>query len=66
MVPLATDVPYVSRYLRMVEPTTLAGESQTAIGEGIWPPSVARIPNRAKARGWKRGDWKFHLGSQPD
>jgi Ca-activated chloride channel family protein len=36
VVPTTTDVPYVVRYLNMVDMRTLAGEGQTAIGEGIW------------------------------
>jgi len=35
VVPLTTDLPYVVRYLDMVEVSTLAGEGQTAIGEGV-------------------------------
>jgi Ca-activated chloride channel family protein len=36
VVPITTDVRYVVRYLNMVDMRTLAGEGQTAIGEGIW------------------------------
>jgi Ca-activated chloride channel family protein len=36
VVPITTDVAYVVRYLNMVDMRTLAGEGQTAIGEGIW------------------------------
>lgn len=33
--PMTVDTPYLTRYLRMVDHKTLAGEGQTAIGEGI-------------------------------
>lgn len=33
--PLTDDIPYLTRYLQMVDRNTLAGEGQTAIGEGI-------------------------------
>lgn len=36
VVPLTSDMPYVARYMQMVDTRTLAGEGQTAIGEGIW------------------------------
>jgi Ca-activated chloride channel family protein len=54
VVPLTNDVPYVARYLRLVETTTLAGEGQTAIGEGIWTAmGQARSQARDGARGGK-------------
>ena len=34
--PLTTDIPYVSRYLSLIDTATLASEGQTAIGEGVW------------------------------
>jgi Ca-activated chloride channel family protein len=33
--PMTDDIPYLARYLQMVDRNTLAGEGQTAIGEGI-------------------------------
>lgn len=33
--PMTDDIPYLTRYLQMVDRNTLAGEGQTAIGEGI-------------------------------
>ncbi len=36
VVPITTDIPYAVRYLNLVDMRTLAGEGQTAIGEGIW------------------------------
>jgi len=53
VVPLTTDIRYVSRYLRLVETTTLAGEGQTAIGEGIATAQElvqTNAPARASAR----------------
>src|SRR5262249_53690691 len=47
VVPMTTDLPYVTRYLGMVEIAMLAGEGQTAIGEGIW---AAMGQTRAQAR----------------
>lgn len=34
--PMTVDVPYLARYLKMVDANTLASEGQTAIGEGIF------------------------------
>lgn len=54
VVPLTNDIPYVARYLRLVETTTLAGEGQTAIGEGIWTAiGQAHSQSREGARGGK-------------
>jgi Ca-activated chloride channel family protein len=54
VVPLTTDIPYVARYLRLVETNTLAGEGQTAIGEGIWTAiGQAHSQSREGARGGK-------------
>jgi len=54
VVPLTSDIPYVSRYLQLVDTTTLAGEGQTAIGEGIWTAmGQARSQAREGARGGK-------------
>ena len=54
VVPMTTDIPYVSRYLRLVETTTLAGEGQTAIGEGIWTAmEQVHSQSREGARGRK-------------
>ncbi len=53
VVPMTTDIPYVTRYLRMVDIATLAGEGQTAIGEGIWTALdqvQAQSPERAGIR----------------
>jgi Ca-activated chloride channel family protein len=36
VVPMTNDIPYVTRYLRLIDLATLAGEGQTAIGEGVW------------------------------
>jgi Ca-activated chloride channel family protein len=52
VVPLTTDIPYVSRYLRMVETATLAGEGQTAIGEGVY---TAMGQSHSQAREGARG-----------
>ncbi len=54
VVPMTTDIPYVSRYLRLVDTATLAGEGQTAIGEGIWTAiGQAHAQSREGARGGK-------------
>ena len=54
VVPLTTDIPYVARYLRLVETATLAGEGQTAIGEGIGTAvGQAHSQSREGARGGK-------------
>jgi Ca-activated chloride channel homolog len=54
VVPLTTDIPYVARYLRLVETATLAGEGQTAIGEGVFTAmSQAHSQAREGARGGK-------------
>ncbi len=53
VVPLTTDLAYVVRYLRMVDTATLAGEGQTAIGEGIATAQElvqTNAPARAAAR----------------
>jgi Ca-activated chloride channel family protein len=54
VVPMTTDLPYVSRYLRLVDTRALAGEGQTAIGEGIWTSmGQAHAQSRDGARGRK-------------
>lgn len=53
VVPMTTDIPYVVRYLRMVDTATLAGEGQTAIGEGIATAQElvdAKAPAHARTR----------------
>jgi Ca-activated chloride channel family protein len=53
VVPITTDVAYVVRYLNMVDMRTLAGEGQTAIGEGIWTAMgqvQAQSPGGARER----------------
>jgi Ca-activated chloride channel family protein len=52
VVPMTNDLPYVSRYLRLVDTRTLSGEGQTAIGEGIWT-SIGQA--HAQARDGARG-----------
>jgi Ca-activated chloride channel family protein len=49
VVPITTDTPYVVRYLNMVDMRTLAGEGQTAIGEGIWT-AMGQVQGQAQSR----------------
>lgn len=50
--PLTNDLPYVLRYLSLIDTATLASEGQTAIGEGVWTAMVhARSQSPASAGG---------------
>jgi Ca-activated chloride channel family protein len=56
VVPMTTDIPYVTRYLRLIDLATLAGEGQTAIGEGVWTAmeqAQSQARNGASGRGGK-------------
>jgi Ca-activated chloride channel family protein len=53
VVPITTDVPYVVRYLNMVDMRTLAGEGQTAIGEGIWT-AMGQVQSQSRDGGRER------------
>jgi len=53
VVPTTTDFPYVVRYLNMVDMRTLAGEGQTAIGEGIWT-AMGQVQAQSRGGGNER------------
>jgi Ca-activated chloride channel family protein len=53
VVPITTDVAYVVRYLNMVDMRTLAGEGQTAIGEGIWT-AMGQVQSQSRDGGQSR------------
>ena len=53
--PMTFDAAYVRRYLQMVDNKTLAGEGQTAIGEGILTSVDLAIKQARQGRGGDKG-----------